>query len=75
LLNIFKQKKLKKMKKIILSIVVLAALSVGISSCSSCQTCSYSGLASIEYCSKDFPSKASFNTSMDALNAAGWNCK
>ena len=63
------------MKKIILSIVVLAALSVGISSCSSCQTCTVSGLASVEYCSKDFPSKASFETAMDALNAAGVDCK
>ena len=63
------------MKKIILSIVVLAALSVGISSCSSsCQTCS-DGYIEVNYCSTDFPSKAAFNTAMDAERALGYDCK
>tara|TARA_B100000497_G_scaffold16495_1_gene19186 strand:- start:187 stop:375 length:189 start_codon:yes stop_codon:yes gene_type:complete len=62
------------MKKLILILSVASIFAL--TSCNKCKTCSIAGIADVEYCENDYPGgNTAYNTAINALEAAGWDCK
>ena len=62
------------MKKLILILSVASIFAL--TSCNKCKTCSIAGIPDVEYCENDYPGgNTAYNAAINALEAAGWDCK